>query len=282
MPDVPLRLLVIGAHPDDCEFKAGGLATLYRRAGHDVRFVSVTNGDAGHHLLSGPELAARRRAEAAAAGQVIGIDYDVLPYRDGRLEPTFEARCTLIALIRQYRPDLILTHRPNDYHPDHRATSQLVCDAAYMVTVPPIVPEVPALRANPVIAYLSDEFQHPYPFQPTVVLDVGPAIDEIVEMHDRHVSQFYEWLPYNQQCEGEVPSGPQERKAWLGAQLRGRLAAVAERFRPQLIAAYGQAAGGAVEYAEAFEGCEYGAPLDAAACRRLFPFAPSGRSGFPA
>src|SRR5690606_32044335 len=135
------RLLVIGAHPDDCEYKAGGLAALYRRAGHEVRFVSVTDGAAGHHVISGPELAARRREEADASGRVIGLEYQVLAHPDGALEPTLEARHELIALIRRYEPDLILTHRPNDYHPDHRATSRLVCDAAYMVTVPPIVPE---------------------------------------------------------------------------------------------------------------------------------------------
>src|SRR5438874_288590 len=157
----PLRLLIIGAHPDDADYAAGGLAALYRAAGHVVKMVSLTNGDAGHHRQPGPALAERRRREAAAAGAVIGATYDLLDNHDGELLPTLENRCRVIRLIRSFRPDLVLTHRPNDYHPDHRYTSQLVQDAAYMVTVPPVVPEVPHLEKNPVIAYLPDEFEKP-------------------------------------------------------------------------------------------------------------------------
>jgi len=137
----PLRILIIGAHPDDCEIKAGGVTALYREIGHQVKFVSVTNGESGHHQLSPAELVKVRRAETNQVASLMGIEYEVLGNRDGRLQPTLEARFELIALIRRYQPDLILTHRPNDYHPDHRATSTLVCDAAYMVIVPHIVPK---------------------------------------------------------------------------------------------------------------------------------------------
>ena len=171
----PLRLLVIGAHPDDAEYKAGGLAALYRDLGHEVRFVSVTNGDAGHHELSGLALAARRRAEAEAAAATLGLRYDVWEHSDGRLELSLARREQVIRLIRSYDPDLVLTHRPNDYHPDHRVTSQLVQDAAYLLTVPAICPDVAHLRRDPVIAYLSDDFTRPYPFEPTVVIDVAPV-----------------------------------------------------------------------------------------------------------
>src|SRR5262245_14363130 len=148
-----LRLLIIGAHPDDADYYAGGTAALYRAAGQVVKMVSLTNGDAGHQTLRGPELARRRKAEAAAAGAVIGASYDVLDDPDGELQPTLENRRQVIRLIRTFRPDLLLTHRPNDYHPDHRYTSLLVQDAAYMVTVPAVCPDTPHLSANPVIAY---------------------------------------------------------------------------------------------------------------------------------
>ncbi|MHC4877684.1 MAG: PIG-L deacetylase family protein [Planctomycetota bacterium] len=164
----PLRILAIGAHPDDCDITVGGTAALWAEAGHTVRFVSVTNGESGHHERFGDAMIVERRAEAAAAGAVLGIDYTVLDFRDGRLEPSYEARCVLIRLIREFNPNLILTHRPNDYHPDHRYTSQLVCDAAYMVTVPNVAPEATPLRDNPAIAYVADRFQRPYPFSPTV------------------------------------------------------------------------------------------------------------------
>src|SRR5262245_25242878 len=180
MPQAPLRLLIIGAHPDDADYAAGGTAALYRAAGHVVQMVSMTNGDAGHQTLRGPELARRRRAEAEAAGAVIGATYTVLDNHDGQLLPTLENRCQVIRLIRSFGPDLVLTHRPNDYHPDHRYASQLVQDAAYMVTVPAIVPDTPHLPRDPVIAYLPDDFQKPYPFQATVVVDVGAALDPLL------------------------------------------------------------------------------------------------------
>ncbi|HXG11076.1 MAG TPA: PIG-L family deacetylase [Gemmataceae bacterium] len=272
MPERPLRLLIIGAHPDDADYYAGGTAALYRAAGHVVKMVSLTNGDAGHQTLRGAALAERRRAEAAAAAAVIGATYDVLDSHDGQLLPTLENRFQVIRLIRSFRPDLVLTHRPNDYHPDHRYTSQLVQDAAYMVTVPAIVPDTPHLPANPVIAYLPDEFQKPYPFQPTVAVDVTSVFDRIVAMLHCHQSQFYEWLPYNGGYEDQVPADETARREWLADSLRPRLRAQADRFRNLLVQCLGAERGRCVEYAEGFEACEYGAPLDEAARQRLFGF----------
>jgi LmbE family N-acetylglucosaminyl deacetylase len=270
MSSEPLRLLIIGAHPDDADYAAGGLAALYRSAGHLVRMVSLTNGDAGHHLQPGPVLARRRRAEAAAAGAVIGAAYDLCENHDGELLPTLENRNQVIRLLREFRPDLVLTHRPNDYHPDHRYTSHLVQDAAYMVTVPAIVPGTPHLTANPVIAYLPDDFERPYPFSPTVVVDVGKVMDLIIDMLHCHTSQFYEWLPYNSGVADHVPADEDARRVWLGEQTRQRLSRRADRHRELLITRYGSQRGHEVRYAEAFEACEYGAPLDQQTIRRLF------------
>jgi|SRR5437588_10427132 len=273
MADHPLRLLIIGAHPDDADFHAGGTAALYRLAGHEVKMVSLTNGDAGHQALRGGELAQRRRQEAAAAGAVIGAAYEVFDNHDGELLPTLENRRQVIRLIRSFKPDLLLTHRPNDYHPDHRYTSQLVQDAAYMVTVPALVPETPHLSGNPVIAYLPDDFQRPYPFQPGVVVAVDSVFDQIVAMLHCHVSQFYEWLPYNTGQLDEVPADGAARRNWLAERLAVRLSARADRYRSLLVERVGPERGLQVKYAEAFEACEYGAPLDEKARRLLFPFA---------
>ena len=267
-----LQILVVGAHPDDCDVAAGGVASLYRQLGHSVRFVSVTNGESGHQRLSGEELAAIRKEEAAAAGALLGIEYDVLNNRDGYLQPTPAARDEIISIIRETRPDLILTHRPNDYHPDHRYTSQLVCDAAYMVTVPAVVPGVTALRDNPVIAYVADNFMRPYPFSPAVVVDIEPVIESVVDMLDCHKSQFYDWLPYNHQTEADMPAEPAARRAWLGEWYRSRISGYANRFREQLVESYGEDKGRQIQYIEAFEPCEYGAPLTAENATRLFPF----------
>jgi LmbE family N-acetylglucosaminyl deacetylase len=268
-------LLVIGAHPDDAEYKAGGLAALYRRGGHEVRFVSVTDGGAGHHLAPGPDLVRRRRAEAEAAAATVGLRYDVWDHPDGGLEPSLARREQVIRLVRSFRPDLVLTHRPNDYHPDHRATAQLVQDAAYLLTVPAVCPDTPHLRRDPVIAYLSDDFTHPYPFDPTVVLDVADVWAEKVAMHHAHASQFYEWLPYNGGYEAEVPATDEARRAWLSGRLAALSARLADRFRDRLFETYGPVRGAHVTFVEAFEGSEYGAPLDEAARARLFPFLPA-------
>ncbi|MGF1578725.1 MAG: PIG-L deacetylase family protein [Gemmataceae bacterium] len=267
-----LRVLVIGAHPDDADFHAGGVAALYREFGAVVKMVSLTDGGAGHHLHPGAELVRRRRGEATAAASVIGATYDVFDIPDGELLPTLENRWAVITLIRTFEPDLVLTHRPNDYHPDHRYTSQLVQDAAYMVTVPAVVPNVPYLRRDPVIAYLPDDFRKPVAFEATVAVDVGPVLDKIVAMLDCHVSQFYEWLPHNGKHIDEVPDDERERRDWLAGHVRERLAEQAHRFRAALVRGYGEERGGKVEFAEGFEGCEYGSPLDEHAIRRLFPF----------
>lgn len=270
----PLRLLMIGAHPDDADYAAGGLASLYRAAGHVVHMVSLTNGDAGHHVKAGPALARRRRHEAQNSAASIGATYEIFDNHDGELLPTLEVRHQVVRLIRNFKPDLVLTHRPNDYHPDHRYTSQAVQDAAYIVTVPFCVPSAPFLARDPVIAYLPDNFLRPYPFAPTVAIDVGPVVDRVVGMLHCHTSQFYEWLPFNRGELAKVPAGDQGRFQYLKDWFIPKLREQAQRFRGLLIERYGPERGATVEFAEGFEGCEYGAPLDKAAQARLFGFLP--------
>lgn len=265
-----LRILAIGAHPDDCDLKAGGAAALWSAAGHVVRFVSATNGETGHHEQAGAALVRRRQAESAAAARTLGIEFEILPNPTGQLEPTLACRRMFIRLIRRFSPDLVLTHRPNDYHPDHRATAQLVMDSSYLVMVPNNAPEVPPLRHMPVIAYFSDTFQKPCPFQPAVVVDIDRAWPAKLDALHCYTSQMYEWLPWTLHKLEEVPADDAARKKWLEP-WRGRHDIdVANRFRALLVARYGPQRGPAVRYAEAFEGSEYGAPLDEPAIERFF------------
>ncbi|MDQ3328118.1 MAG: PIG-L family deacetylase [Chloroflexota bacterium] len=272
MPEPQPSLLVFGAHPDDCEFSAAGLAALYAQRGGRVRFVSLTNGDAGHQSLGGAHLARIRRGEAQAAADVIGIESQVLDNHDGELLPTLERRRQVISIIREFRPDLILTPRPNDYHPDHRYTSVLVQDAAYMVTVPNSVAYADHLPTDPIIMYVRDRFQKPYPFQADVVVDIEAVVERKREMLGCHASQVYDWLAYNGGYLNAVPDGAAARAAWLKERMEPRLSDVAEHFRVQLIAAYGPERGARIRYAEAFEACEYGSPLTPDDRERLFPF----------
>ncbi len=276
MPEPRLRILVIGAHPDDADIKTGGTAAQWCRLGHVVRLVSLTNGQAGHQTMYGPQLAHRRRAEAEAAAAVIGATYEVLDNSDGELDDRLEYRQQVIRLIRTFRPDLILTHRPTDYHPDHRFTGLLVQDASYLLTVPALCPETPHLERTPIIAYFSDAFTKPCRFEPHVVVDIDAEFDRLVGMLHCHQSQFYEWLPYNAGYLDQVPAAEAERRRWLAERIGRRIAPLANRYRDLLVRTYGPVRGGQVKSIEAFEVSEYGAPLDAAARARLFPFLPAG------
>lgn len=267
-----IRVLVIGAHPDDCDIKAGGIAALYTQKGHVVKFVSVTNGDAGHHEMGGGPLAQRRNAEAQAAAEIIGIEYELLDIHDGELMPTLENRFQIIRTIRDFRPDLIMTHRPNDYHPDHRYTSMLVQDAAYMVTVPNICALTPHLERNPVIVYLSDGFKKPNPFEPDVAIGIDAVVEKKIDMLHCHVSQFYEWLPYNSGTLNSVPDTAEGRRNWLAERLRKRFSTIAENNRSLLTNLYGAKEGFDMQYAETFESCEYGSSLTPENLPVLFPF----------
>lgn len=267
----PLHILIFGAHPDDCDITAGGTAARYCRLGHRVLLVSVTNGDAGHHETGGARLAQRRRDEFAAAAACIGAESLVLDIHDGELLPTLENRRTIIEVIRRFGPDCIMSPRPNDYHPDHRYTAQLIQDAAYMVTVPNVAGMTPHLARNPVIVYVSDTFQKPTPFAPDVIVPIDETIEAKIDMLHCHTSQFYEWLPYNAGTLDAVPAGAAERRAWLQQRLEQRMRRDAERFRHLLVRQHGPAAV-RVRYAEAFEGCEYGTPLTPERIPQLFPF----------
>lgn len=269
----PLRILVFGAHPDDPDITSGGIAALYAKDGHQVKFVSLTNGDAGHHEIGGVELAKRRYAETQAVARVLGLaEYQVLDNHDGELEPTLANRRQVIRIIREFQPDLILSPRPNDYHPDHRYTAMLVQDAAYMVTVPNTVALTEHLQRNPVIAYVADHFQRPYPFTPDVAVGIDTVIEQKLDAMHCHTSQMYEWLAYNAGRLDQVPEGETERRRWLAETRLPRMAQLAQQYRSILGRWYGAATAETIHYAEAFEICEYGSQPDEAEIRRIFPF----------
>lgn len=267
-----VKVLIIGAHPDDPDSAAGGVAALYSQQGHQVKMVSMTNGDAGHYEMGGAPLAWRRRKEAAEAGACLGCEYITLDNHDGALLPTLQVRCQVIGIIREFEPDLIMTHRLCTYHPDHRYTGQLVQDALYMVTVPNVVSHVPHLRVNPVAVYLWDRFRRPYPFTPDVVVGIDEVLEKKLDALHCHTSQMYEWLPYNRGTLDQVPKDAAKRRSWLRESREPRARQIADLYRDRLIELYGGEKGKQIRYAEAFEVCEYGASLSDANLKTLFPF----------
>lgn len=262
------RILYIGAHPDDGEVYGGGTAALWSQAGHAVKMISLTDGRAGHHQLSGSELVDRRSRESIMAAQRLGVAYEILDNPDGQLEPTLYNRNLLIGKIREWQADIVVTHRPNDYHPDHRYTSQLVQDAAYLVMVPNLVPEVLPLRKNPVFLYFADRFQKPMPFSPDIAVAIDEVYEQKLEAMHAHPSQFYEWLPWIENMEDKVPEDASDRLSWLKERWPFR---PDTRTRELLAKWYGSEKAQLVQHAEAFELCEYGYQPSDNEIEKLFP-----------
>jgi LmbE family N-acetylglucosaminyl deacetylase len=264
-----LRIIAIGAHPDDCDIKFGGTAAKLAKAGHAVKFLSVTNGDAGHQTLAGAALAKRRFLETQEAARRLGIaEYEVLDNHDGELMPTLEVRRQIIRAIRKWNADIVIGPRINDYHPDHRYTGMLVQDAAYMVVVPNIVSDTPALRKNPIFLFYQDTFQKPAPFRPDVAVPVDDVWDIKINGLDAHVSQFYEWLPYVDNRLEQIPADPVARKKLLATM---RIQPVTDAVRKTLVEELGAEAAAKVNFVESFELCEYGRRPSIEELRAMFP-----------
>lgn len=275
--DGKLNIICFGAHPDDAEYKSGGTAAMWASMGHRVKLVSVTNGDIGHWQMAGGPLAKRRTAESAEVAKRLGVTSQVLDIHDGELLPTLENRQTITRLIRTWNADVVIAHRPWDYHPDHRYVGVLVQDAAYMVSVPFFCPDTPPLKKNPVFLYSSDRFQKPYPFEADIAVSLDDVFEKKVDALLALESQTFEGGALGSEEEtAKAPpaSQPELRRAWLRERWDRRQSGEANQYRSALLKWYGDEKGAAVKYAEAFEICEYGSQPSDAEIRRLFPFLP--------
>ena len=276
-----MRVLMIGAHQDDCEFRCGGFASKLVKNGHTVKFLSMCNGSGGHHIMTPEETTATRAKESAAVAKLLGITYDVWDVADCNLVADLPTRKRLIRYIRAFNPDLVIAHRPNDYHADHRNASILVQDASYLLIVPHFCPDVPAMKNTPAILYFYDHFQNP-PFNADIAVGIDDVIDDKFKMLALHESQVFEWLPYTKGTLENVPETYEERLEWLhnpriprdgtpvdeeiivknliGAQSEYREAKPAIIHRDKLMERYGEE-GKKIMFAEVFGISEYGAPV---------------------
>jgi LmbE family N-acetylglucosaminyl deacetylase len=275
LDDGKLRIICFGAHPDDAEYKSGGTAALWAKQGHHVKLVSVTNGDIGHWAISGGALAKRRTAESAEVANRLGVTSQVLDIHDGELMPTLENRRIITRLIREWKADIVISHRPWDYHPDHRYVGVLVQDAAFMVTVPFFCPDVPHLTENPVFLYSSDRFKKPYPFEADIAVAIDEMFEQKIDALTALESQIYEGGANGSaetMANRPPASQPDLRRAWLRERWDRRAGGEARQYRQALNRWYGAERGENVTYAEAFEICEYGHQPSSDEIRKLFPF----------
>ncbi|MFW5972737.1 MAG: PIG-L deacetylase family protein [Bacteroidota bacterium] len=269
-PSERKRIIAFGAHPDDCELMAGGVAARWAAEGHAVKFVSTTNGDIGHFAMAGGPLALRRRAEVQRAAEILGIETEVLDIHDGELLPTLENRRTIVRLIREWKADVVLFHRPWDYHPDHRYTGVLVQDAAVTVAAAYFLPYTPALKRNPVFLYMYDGFEKPYPFQPDIVVGIDDVADKKWACIRAMPSQFADRDSWMGRYLPGVPEEEEARAEFILNFFRQENEKITNKYRDRLIEMYGEEKGRSYTYAEAFELCEYGTQPDKEELRRLF------------
>ena len=267
----PLRIIAFGAHPDDAELKASGVAALWAAAGHKVKFVSMTNGDVGHFGTAGGPLARRRAAEVAECARILGIETEVMDIHDGELTPSLENRKTMARLIRSWQADIVMGHRPYDYHPDHRYTGVLMDDSAVVVVAPFFVPDTPPTRRNPVFLYYSDGFQDPKPFTPSIVVGIDDVAEKKWACVSAMPSQFGDEDSWQGRTLPNVPKGDRERAAYLLDIVKKRNLAIADQYRDRLVSLYGAERGKKVQYAEAFQLGQYGRQPSLDDLKRMFP-----------
>ncbi len=186
-----LRILAMGAHPDDVEIQCGGILAKYAQAGHHVMMGYATNGDKGHMTIPPAELAVIRERESRAAAAVIGAEVFWMGFPDGDLFYDRPTRLAFIDMMRQARPDIVFTHWSEAYHPDHVATGQLVFGASYISNVPHIVTNHPANDTVPTIYYM--DFDHSIITESAQYVDITDVYDLKVKMLEAHESQLV-WI----------------------------------------------------------------------------------------
>jgi LmbE family N-acetylglucosaminyl deacetylase len=186
-----MRVLAVGAHPDDLEILCAGTLAKYARRGDHVSMAVGTNGEVGSPTLPKKEIAEIRCQEAAAAAKVIGADFYWMNYPDEFLFSTEETRLAFINLVRRARSDVVITHAPMDYHPDHRTTGGILWDIRVMTTVPNIKTEHPPCQQIPEIFYMDTVAG--IDFAPQHYVDISETFALKREMLACHKSQSI-WL----------------------------------------------------------------------------------------
>jgi len=267
----PLRIIVFGAHPDDAELQAAGVAAMWAAQGHKVKLVAATNGDIGHFSQAGGPLAIRRTAEVKECARILGITTDVLDIHDGELEPNLHARRAFARKIRDWQADIVIGHRPYDYHPDHRYVGVLLNDTAVVVGAPFFVPDTPPTQGNPIYLNSADGFDTPKAFVPNVVVDIDAVAEKKFACVAAMPSQFADADSWQGRTLPNMPKDEAGRRAHIMNTVKGWLAEAADQFRPQLIARYGQERGAKVKYAEAFQLNQYGRQVKPDELDKLLP-----------
>lgn len=267
----PLRIIAMGAHPDDAELKFAGSAAMFAAQGAKVKLVALTNGDVGHFAQAGGPLALRRKAEVEACHKLLGVETEVLDIHDGELMADLPTRKMVGNIIRAYQADIVLSHRPNDYHPDHRAVGQLADDTAVVVAAPFFAPYTPPVARNPVYLYYSDNFTKPTPFDPILAVGIDSVAQKKWDCIAAIPSQFADADSWQARYRTNIPTDEAGRKKAIMDAVIQTNVDVANKYRDLLVKLYGEQRGRAFKYAEAFELNPYGTAASQDNLKAVFP-----------
>ena len=186
-----MRVLAVGAHPDDIEVLCAGTLARYAKEGHHVTMAYVMNGNMGHMVIPADELAEIRREEARRAAEVIGADFIWMGIDDELIVDDIPTRMKFVEMVRQARPDVVLTHYPEDYIMGHRRTSSLVFEGTFLASVPHAETESPVHDRVPPIFHMDTPTG--MGFLPTEWVDITETMETKKEMLLQHQSQL-KWL----------------------------------------------------------------------------------------
>jgi N-acetylglucosamine malate deacetylase 1 len=273
-----LRVVVVVGHPDEGEEYVGGTAAMMSAAGHQVKFLSITNGDVGHWNMTKGQLAERRHAEALEAGKILGVSYEIFPYHDGEVENSIELRKRVVRAIREWRADVVFSIKPmfGGGHPDEIASGIAVQQGAGLASAPLFMPEVPALKKRPLYLHIRDYYSKTFAHKPDLVIPIDGTVEKKLKSFDAHASQFYEFTPWQKGILNEVPKGWDERKEFLKKHYRDDLA-ITDEMRTWLVSWFGPEQGNAYQYAEEFEIANYSRKPEKAELLKIFPILQTGK-----
>ncbi|MEW6180080.1 MAG: PIG-L deacetylase family protein [Chloroflexota bacterium] len=195
----PQKILVILAHPDDPEFFCGATIARWTRMGHTVEYCLLTRGDKGvrGQPIDPQRLSRIREEEQSKAAQILGVKkVRFLDFEDGYLQPNLESRRAVVAVIREVKPDVVVTSDPTNYfhredrinHPDHRIAGQIVCEAVYPASGNPLY--FPELMAQGLEPHEVNELWLTLTAQPNMMIDVTDTWEKKIAALKQHRSQI--------------------------------------------------------------------------------------------
>jgi LmbE family N-acetylglucosaminyl deacetylase len=260
-----LKVMVIFAHPDEGEIYTGGISALYTKMGYQVKFMSLTNGDAGHYSMKPADLAKMRYSEAMESKAILKLgDYEVLDYHDQYLKNTKEAQDKVIKSIQDWNADIVFTYYPaKGGHTDNMTAGYIVRDAAPRLQ----------MAKMPVFVYIRDYFTITFSYIPDFAVDIDKVWDTKLAACTVQRSQVMDAIPHSMGILDEVRANPEKQKQLIYDNTYP-FSSVTNINRPALEKWYGAEVASKIKYAEAFEIAEFGRQVDEVEMHTLFPMLP--------